>query len=210
VKRPSLQLGLIAILLCLFSGAASAKGPGLDHVMLDGPGIGQPVRIDKHFPYLLDDAISTLIYGSETRSHIGRERPQRDDLGPQFQLSYVMAFGEPIEVDFYPYADGGPVAYAIPGQAVVVPVGRSGQRAKFPVHEGWYDYRPALVDLLQKQGLPRANEVGRGARPSVFFGAALVLAFALAYCGSRVRRASSNRAPRHMPERVVPGARTRV
>lgn len=161
MKALSVKLGLISVSVVLLPGMASAKGPGLDHVTLDGPGIGEPLHVEKHYPYLLDDAIFMHIFGSATREDISREQPNRAHLGPRFQLRYYMAFGEPIEVDFYPYADPAPVAHAQSGQAAIVPIGHSREDVRFPVHPGWYDYRPAMVDLLQEEGLPTADEIAQ-------------------------------------------------
>ena len=182
MKALSLKLGLISVSIVLLAGVASAKGPGLDHVTLDGPGIGDPLQIEEHYPYLLDDAIGMHIFGSSTRVNIARERPHRDRLGPRFQLRYHMTFGEPIEIVLYPYADQAPVAHARSGQAAIVPVGRSREDVKFPVHPGWYDYRPAMVDLLQEEGLPTEDEIDQGFPMTTVFilaGVSLVAALAL-------------------------------
>ncbi len=178
MRALSLRLGLITMMLFVLPGAASAKGPGLDHVVLDGPGIGDPIEVEKHYPYLLDDAVFMHVFGSATSRDIGRDRPGTLDLGPRFQLNYHMTFGEVIEIDFYPYSDKGPVAYAPSGQSVPVPVGNSQEDAEFPVHSGWYDYRPGMITLLQKQGLPTTDELDRGTPRWVFLavGVALVVA----------------------------------
>jgi hypothetical protein len=191
MKAPFLKLGLISVSIVLLPGLASAKGPGLDHVTLDGPGIDEPLLIEEQYPYLLDDAIGMHIFGSTTRTNTAREGPNRAHLGPQFQLRYHMIFGEPIEIAFYPYADQAPVAYARSGQAAIVPVGRSRDDVKFPVHPGWYDYRPAMVDLLQEEGLPTADEIDQSFPVTTVFtlaGASLVAALAFAATTWRRRR----------------------
>jgi hypothetical protein len=191
MKALSLKLGLISVSIVLLPSVASAKGPGLDHVTLDGPGIGEPLQIEKHYPYLLDDAIGMHIFGSAARANTVREQPNRAHLGPRFQLRYQMTFGEPIEIAFYPYADQAPVAYARSGQAAIVPVGRSREDVEFPVHPGWYDYRPAMVDLLQEEGLPTADEIDQGFQVTTMFilaGASLMAALALAATTWRRRR----------------------
>ena len=191
MKALSLKLGLISVSIVLLPGGASAKGPGLDHVTLDGPGIDEPLLIDEHYPYLLDDAIGMHIFGSTTRANIAREGPNRAHLGPRFQLRYHMTFGEPIAIAFYPYAHQAPLAYARSGQAAIVPIGRSREDVKFPVHPGWYDYRPAMVDLLQEEGLPTADEIDQGFPVTTVFilaGVSLVAALALAATTWRRRR----------------------
>ena len=177
MKTLFLKVVSITAFWLLLSGVALAKGPGLKHVILDGPGIGRPIQIEKRYPYLLDDAISIHLFGSPSRRDVARERPQRTDLGPRFQLSYHMTWGKPVEIHLYPYTDRGPVAYAGPGQSVPIPIGYSGQDHEFPVHAGWYDYRPALVDLLQESGLPTEGEIDGGAWgvASVFAIVALVI-----------------------------------
>ena len=181
MKALSLKLGLISVSIMLLPGVASAKGPGLDYVSLDGPGIGDPLQIEEHYPYLLNDAIGMHIFGSTTRANIARGGSNRAHLGPRFQLRYHMTFGEPIEIAFYPYADQAPVAYARSGQAAIVPVGRSREDVKFPLHPGWYDYRPTMVDLLQGEGLPTADEIDQGFPVTTVFilaGVSLVAALA--------------------------------
>ena len=100
-----------------------------------------------------------------------------------------MTFGEPIEVDFYPYADQAPVAHARSGQAAIVPIGRSREDVKFPVHPGWYDYRPAIVDLLQEEGLPTADEIDQDVPATMgFVLAGVALGTALAFTATTWRR----------------------
>jgi hypothetical protein len=183
MKALFLKLGLISVSILLLPGGASAKGPGLDHVTLDGPGIDEPLLIDENYPYLLDDAIGMHIFGSTTRANIAREGPNRAHLGPRFQLRFHMTFGEPIEIALYPYAHQAPLAYARSGQEAIVPIGRSREDVKFPVHPGWYDYRPAMVDLLHEEGLPTRDEIDQSFPVTTVFilaGVSLVAALALA------------------------------
>lgn len=188
------KLVSITAFVVLLPGVAFAKGPGLRHVTLDGPGVDQPIHIEKeHYPdvlgILLDDAIGTHLFGSESRTNTARDRPRRADLGPRFQLSYHMTWGRPVQIDFYPYTGEGPVAYASPGQSVSVPIGHSGQDHEFPVHAGWYDYRPALVDLLHEEGLPTEEEIDDGAgSASSLMVAVLVMGLTAALVGLRHRR----------------------
>jgi hypothetical protein len=137
---------------------ALAKGPGLEYTVLDGPGIGEPIRLEERYPHQLDEAVLTTVFGSRHDADVGRSQPERGGLGPRNELRFHMTFGKPVVIDLYPHAEGGPVAYASPGQAVVVPSGYSGRNAEFDVHPGWYDYRPGLVALLQEKGLPREDE----------------------------------------------------
>jgi hypothetical protein len=190
MKAPFLKVVSIAAFWLLLPGVAFAKGPGLQHVTLDGPGIGHPIQIEKRYPYLLDDAISLHLFGSTSTRNVARERPRRTDLGPRFQLTYHMTWGKPVEIDLYPYTDQGPVAYAAPGQAVPIPIGYSGEDYEFPVHAGWYDYRPALVDLLQESGLPTKGEIDGGAwgLASFLVVAALVIGPAVAVVALSGRR----------------------
>ena len=160
MKARSALAALGALVAAVLVGPhALAKGPGLEHATLDGPGIAKPIRIEKHYPYLLDDAVFMHLFGSKSRREIGRNEPRAGDLGPRFRLRYAMGFRESVEVALYPYSDRGPVAYAPPGQSVAVPVGRSDDAVRFPVHPGWYDYKPALVELLQSHGMPDEDEI---------------------------------------------------
>jgi hypothetical protein len=191
MKALCLKLGSITAFMVLLSGVAFAKGPGLRHVTLDGPGIGHPVRVEEHYPdvlgILLDDAIGMHLFGSASRKDIARHRAPIADLGPRFQLSYHMG-GKPVEIDFYPYADEGPLAYASRGQSVPVPIGQTGEDYEFPVRAGWYDYRPAIGDLLQEEGLPTENEIDDGAASaSVLMVATLFMSLTAALVGLRHR-----------------------
>ena len=159
MKARSALVAVVAVLGVLVVPPVFAKGPGLEHATLEGPGIAKPIRIEKHYPYLLDDAVFMHLFGSRSSRDIGRNEPRAGDLGPRFRFRYAMGFGERVEVELYPYSDRGPVAYAPPGQSVAVPVGRSDEAVRFPVHPGWYDYKPALVELLQSHGMPEEDEI---------------------------------------------------
>jgi hypothetical protein len=192
MKTLFLRLVSITAFVVLLPGVAFAKGPGLRHTTLDGPGIRHPIHLEEHYPdvlgILLDDAIGMHLFGSPSKSDIARDRAPTADLGPRYQLGYHMVWGKPVEIDFYPYADGGPVAYASPRQSVPVPIGHTGEDHEFPVHAGWYDYKPALVDLLQEEGLPTENEIDDGAgSPSILFVAALIMSLTAALARLRHR-----------------------
>jgi hypothetical protein len=192
MKALCLKLVSITAFVVLLPGVAFAKGPGLRHVTLDGPGIGHVIHLEEHYPdvlgILLDDAIGMHLFGSASRSDIARNRAPTANLGPRFQLGYHMVWGKPVGIDFYPYTDGGPVAYASPRQSVPVPIGHTGEDYEFPVHAGWYDYKPALVDLLQEEGLPTENEIDDGAgSASILIVAAVIMSLTAALAGLRHR-----------------------
>jgi hypothetical protein len=196
MKARSGLAALGAVLAAMLAAPhAFAKGPGLEHATLDGPGIGKPIRIEKHYPYLLDDAVFMHLFGSKSRRDVGRDEPRAGDLGPRFQLRYAMGFGEWVEVALYPYSDRGPVAYVPPGQSVAVPVGRSDEAVDFPVHPGWYDYKPALVELLQSHGMPHEDETDDNSAMQVLPLAALGLLLAIVAAARRrgLRTSSSRR-----------------
>jgi hypothetical protein len=155
-------------LFVLVPATVLAKGPGLDHAELDGPGIGEPIRLQERYPHRLDEAVLTAVFGSRHDADVGRPQSERRELGPRYELSFHMTFGKPVVVDLYPHAEGGPVAYAVPGQVVVVPSGHSGKNAEFDVHPRWYDYRPGLVELLEEQGLPRRDEFQTKSMPASY------------------------------------------
>ena len=53
---------------------------------------------------------------------------------------------------------------------------------------GWYDYRPAMVDLLQEEGLPTADEIDQGFPAALFILAGVSLVVALAFAATAWRR----------------------
>ena len=159
MKARGVLISVVAVVGLLVVPPAFAKGPGLEHATLGGPGIDEPILIRPRYPYLLHDAVFMHLFGSAHKRDVGRGEPRAGDLGPPFWLRYAMGFGESVEVDLYPYSDRGPIAYVGPGQSVAVPVGRSDEAVEFPVHPGWYDYKPALVELLQSHGMPEEHEI---------------------------------------------------
>ena len=80
MKALSLNLGLISVSIVLLSGVASAKGPGLDHVTLNGPGIGEPVTNRRSLPVLprspllvkraLSRISSQMVYGTDAQTEL--------------------------------------------------------------------------------------------------------------------------------------------
>jgi hypothetical protein len=155
----------VILLLIPFARIAMAKGPGLDHAVLEGPGIDRPISLTDRYPYLLNRTVLTLAFGSPRDRNIGREQPLSDDLGPRYHLAYYMVAGAPIVVDLYPYAAGGPLALASAGQAIAVGVGHRDHEQRFEVNSGWYDFPPGLISGLRDQGLPsRAAAPGNGLR----------------------------------------------
>jgi hypothetical protein len=154
-------MGLGAALL--LAPAAHAKGPGLDHAVLDGPGIDHPIYLENRYPYLLSVAMSMHLFGSRRDSDVAVARPKSDDLGPRYLLTYHPFVGKPVVVDLYLYADGAPVAFAPRGQSVSVGIGRTGSKYRFEVKPGWYEYRPRLIADLREHGLPPPTAPRRGA-----------------------------------------------
>jgi hypothetical protein len=177
---------LTGALLVALPGFGRAKGPGLDHAVLKGPGIEGPLRLTDHHPYMLNRSVLSLAFGSSRDRDISRDAPPSDDaLGPRYRIAYHMAAGRPILVDLYPYAAGGPLAFAPAGQALAVGIGHSDKEQRFEVNPGWYDFPPRLVSQLRDQGLPSeaAARDGSWRVPGWF----LVLA-ALALGGPLVQR----------------------
>lgn len=153
--RSLCSLGVLAgALLLAIPGMAAAKGPGLDHAVLEGPGIDQRITLRDRFPYMLNETVLGLAFGSSRDRDTSRDHPLGNALGPRYELVFHMAAGEPITVDLYPYAEAGPWAYAPAGQAIGVGVGNTDRETKFRVNPGWYELPPRLVSVLRDQGLP--------------------------------------------------------
>ena len=163
---------------------AVAKGPGLDHAVLEGPGIDQQITLTDRYPYMLNETVLSLAFGSSRDSDISRDHPPSNALGPRYELVFHMAAGEPITVDLYPYAEAGPWAYAPAGPAIGVGVGNTDRETLFSVNPGWYELRPRLVSELRDQGLPSEGAaLGTGWRVPGW-----ILVLALLVLGARLWR----------------------
>ena len=192
---------LLGVLMANFAVApsAQAKGPGLDHTSLGGPGIEVPIRLANRYPYLLNEAAMGHLFEAARSSRFHSIRPVPvAELGPRYDLAYHFAFGDPLEVDLYPYASGGPLGYVAPGQFAAVPVGISGTDVRFRAKPGWWRYRPRLIEYLQKEGLPqRAKAAASSIQwPAWWVSVVLLLALAAATGIQLRRRFRSDGAPR--------------
>jgi hypothetical protein len=183
--RSLCSLGVLAGALVLaIPGMAVAKGPGLDHAVLEGPGIDQQITLTDRYPYMLNETVLSLAFGSSRDSDISRDHPPSNALGPRYELVFHMAVGEPITVDLYPYAEAGPRAYAPAGLAIGVGVGNTDRETLFRVNPGWYELQPRLVSELRDQGLPSEKAaLGTGWRLPGWF-----LVLALLVLGARLWR----------------------
>ena len=103
------------------------------------------------------------------------------DLGPRYVISYSFpgsgATG-PLSEDLYPYAPGGPVAYAATAGSIV----------GHPIQAGWHEGNAAVLDAFVSWGLPatapslteRTGGPGLDVRPALAVGALVLLALGIA------------------------------
>jgi hypothetical protein len=192
IERLSYASVLALLLLLGLPSAGMAKGPGLDRAVLEGPGIERPIVLRDRLPYLLSETVLRLAFGSSRERDISRKHPRSDALGPRYRLAYHMAAGRPIVVELYPYAAGGPQAFAEPGQAMRVGVGDDGKQVLFAVNSGWYDYPRRLVSDLGEQGLPSQSAVTGGGWPPPAWIAGLVTVSWGGFLTLRRRRSGGN------------------
>jgi hypothetical protein len=66
------------------------------------------------------------------------------DLGPRFQIAFSFEGRTAATEDLYPYAPGGPVAYAA----------SSGSLVGHPFAAGWRQAQPAILEVFVSWGLP--------------------------------------------------------
>jgi hypothetical protein len=157
-KRWARVTAAVIVACLLLPSVAHAKGPGLDHATLEGPGIPEAIHLPNRYPYLLNDAAMSHLFTRPQSAGFSRGRPVAvDELGPRYELTYRLGFGSTLVVDLYPYAARGAIAYVAPGQFASVPVGNSDAEVRFPAAPGWLAYRPRLIRWLQREGLPEGE-----------------------------------------------------
>jgi hypothetical protein len=145
IERIGLAAGVVVALTTLTAPASHAKGA--ESVTIAGPGIGT-VRLDYTRGVggldLNDVSNTTRIYDIFDRANAASlgTRPT-GDLGPRYVVTYI--FGDAaITQEAYPLAEGGPVVYFPPDQALW----------DLPVAAGWNAAPSELRTLLAELGAP--------------------------------------------------------
>ncbi|MDQ3752545.1 MAG: hypothetical protein M3333_06605 [Actinomycetota bacterium] len=183
-----------------------ASGQTLELIALDlrGPGMTGSVTLSRAElgPFRGQRSPAAVALAQLAREH--PLRPPSDGLGPRYELTYHVDIGlstgiraVTVAVQLYPYAEGGPLAYTPPGQETRDGPGSRWGGYRLPA--GWYRYPPALVRMMQRQGLPsRAAALGasgQGTTTNRLLLIAIVLAFVFLSRGLRRKSAVLPRRP---------------
>ncbi|MBA3349246.1 MAG: hypothetical protein H0T12_01700 [Actinobacteria bacterium] len=187
------------VLLSLASvQTARDESPALTEVDLRGPGITGILTLSRSDFGVIRGPRSPAAVALNQLTKEHPLSPPAEKLGPRFDLVYHLALGlapgrprGAVEIRLYPYSQGGPLAFNPPLQA------RSDEGAPngpppFELRPGWYRYPAALVQGMQRHGLPSKGAamgvLGRGTSANRLIGIALVVAFVL--LSRRLRRHS--------------------
>jgi hypothetical protein len=157
---PALLLAFAPAALAKGANAATIEGPGLEHP-ITLRGLGEP-GADTRLAKLADQAgLFAAMFGDTSAGQLSGV-PPGGALGPRYTITYAVpgdggAF--PVVQDLYPYAAGGPVTHAQPGQRLW-----GGQQ----VVGGWFRGPASLLPMLVSLGLPSGPPSGSAtaARPS--------------------------------------------
>jgi hypothetical protein len=146
--RPRLVGGALgALVLLLVPSTSYAKGPG--HATISGPGLATPIELGsasqfstKSMDLANESGVWALARGAPPNTRVSEARPP-GDLGPRYDATFDMGT-EGFRQQLYPFADGGPVSYAAPGQVVF----------EQPWKGGWYKAGAELRRFLVAVGVP--------------------------------------------------------
>jgi hypothetical protein len=149
---------LVAISTVVIAGPASAKAD-IAEANIIGPGLKSGLRIEvPDTAGLWESGIDVAGGLDDTRADSVEELGLRPaDLGPRYLVTYRFDLGrgssyELIRQDLYPYAKGGPVTYAPPGQELNVGINMA-------ITAGWYQSSLGFFHYLVHHGLPDTNPV---------------------------------------------------
>jgi hypothetical protein len=159
----------VATIATIVVGAATpafGKGAELKKATVDGPGIGEPLRLEAGRLYAANPG-QTLFTGSGILKKAAVGHPPPGGLGPRYRVRYYLEAmpEEPssrpreqviLRQNLYPYAEEGPWTWTPPGQALP-------NSAHIPerfekIKAGWRDAPSALLDNLRYYGLPARAE----------------------------------------------------
>ncbi len=152
---------IFTLVLLVLAVAQPALGKSLELTAVDlrGPGITGSVNLSREeFGIVRSQRSPTAM----ALAQLAREHPLEppaDELGPRYDLAYHLNLGaapdlrsDTVEVQLYPYAEGGPLAYTPGAQELWDGFGSRSGSYRLP--PGWYRYPPSLVHRLQRQGFP--------------------------------------------------------
>lgn len=152
--------GLVAISTVFIAGPASAK-VSIAEANITGPGLDGGMRVEApDTDGLWESGIDVAGGLDDTRADSVEELGLTPaDLGPGYLVTYRFEFSDDlIRQDMYPYAKGGPVTYAPPGQELT---GLFGDAGNMPITAGWYQTSLGFLRYLVDHGLPETNPVTR-------------------------------------------------
>ena len=143
-----LSAGLVAIWTVVISSPATAK-PSIAEATIVGP------EIDGEIVIARGDTATLWEYGINRADPINGLGSTPSDLGAEYLVTYGFRFRDDIRQDLYPYAEGGPVTYTPPRQALT---GLFGERGYMRVTPGWFQSKTSgFVGYLVDHGLPGRN-----------------------------------------------------
>jgi hypothetical protein len=163
MRRGLAVVALTAFAVAGFAAPALAKGEDQKFrasVVIVGPGLNRPVGMSGTIHgFLFSEQTKTSKLGTlfrqsglvgfvEPGSGYYTISPDTATLGPRYEVSYTLQLADttnPVVEDLYPYANGGPVVFAHPGQRI--------EGAKVP--SAWYVAPRSLLTTLVGLGLPR-------------------------------------------------------
>jgi hypothetical protein len=150
----STAAGAAAVAMASMVGLpAPAGAKGVESVVLDGPGLAEPVVLstddkgvglldDAGHPVKLVDELNPWAVMDQTTPGLAPEAPTKD-LGPPYSVTWRM-YGAttPVEQDLYPFAAGGPLVH-IPAEPIW----------DYDTRDRWYRVPDTLLGTLADVGV---------------------------------------------------------
>jgi hypothetical protein len=155
MKARCLSTAVLALAL-LLAAAPAALAKGASAATIRGPGLERPIGLrglgepgtDTRLANLSDQTgLFAVMFGDGNGGQLS-DQPPGGDLGPRYTITYTVPGDDttfPVVQDLYPYAAGGPVTHARPGQRLW-----AGQQ----VVGGWFHGPATLLPMLVSLGLP--------------------------------------------------------
>jgi hypothetical protein len=155
MKARCLSTAVLALAL-LLAAAPAALAKGASAATIRGPGLERPIGLrglgepgtDTRLANLSDQTgLFAVMFGDGNGGQLS-DQPPGGDLGPRYTITYTVPGDDttfPVVQDLYPYAAGGPVTHARPGQRLW-----AGQQ----VVGGWFRGPATLLPMLVSLGLP--------------------------------------------------------
>lgn len=156
----------LGVVLALAPAAASAKGPR--DAELTGPGLDEPIRLDRDVraPGQMTEVTELTeltglfsAFSFPARTALTPTAPP-GELGPRYVATYHLVGPEddvPIRQELYPFAERGPVVFTPSGQSLY---------GMGPSEGGWQQANPSLTRFLVSAGIPTPAELELRQRPA--------------------------------------------